>query len=156
MTELKSVLFLVLALVTIVLAYLYQRHERVQSVSKAWIWPLIFAILAARTILVRWPIDQQFALLLVAAFFAGIPIGIARGFAFRVRSGDKPGTMVLAPTVLSGTIYLAAILYTEFEHILHWNQPTLVRISCMLVVLTVGNSIAVNVTRVLRWKYQHL
>ena len=49
-----------------------------------------------------------------------------------------------------------AIIYNEFEHVLHLDQPVLARISCMLLVLTVGNSIAVNVTRVLRWKYQRL
>ena len=156
MTELKGVTFVLLAVVTIVLAYLYQRRERVQSVSKIWIWPLIFTILAAHAILGRWPIDREFALLLIGAFVAGIPIGIARGFAFGVRSGEKPGTMVLAPTLLSGTIYVVAIIYNEFEHVLHWDQPILARISCMLLVLTVGNSIAVNVTRVLRWKYQQL
>lgn len=154
MSVLQSIIFIALALATITLAHLYQRHERAQAARKIWIWPLIFIAIAAHALILRWPIDARFAWLLAGAFVLGIPIGIARGFAFGVRSGETPGTMLLRPTLLSGAIYVAALLFNELEHVLHWGQPALARISCMLLVLTVSDSIAVNVTRLLRWKYQ--
>ncbi len=155
MIAFKSLIFLGAALVTIALTYLYQRHERVQSIRKIWIWPLIFTVIAARAVFSRWPFDDHFTLLLVASFAAGIPLGAARAFAFEVRSGEKPGTMILRPTLLSGAIFVSALLYSEFQHVFRWGNPALGRIACMLVVLSAGTSIAVNVTRLLRWKYQY-
>ncbi|HTX59149.1 MAG TPA: hypothetical protein VMH02_05675, partial [Verrucomicrobiae bacterium] len=138
----KSLLFLAIALVTMVLAYLYQRHERPQALNRIWLWPLIFALLAARSIAANWPIDAQLWQWMAIGFVVGLILGTARGFAFGVRSGEKPGTILLRPNLLSGAIFMIALLYNEFWHVFRWGDPRLPRFACAMLVLTVGNSIA--------------
>jgi hypothetical protein len=148
----KSAIFVCIAALTIFLAYLYQRHERVQKINKIWLWPLIFALLAARSIASNWPIDEILWRWMVIGFAVGLLLGAARGFAFHVRTGDKSGTIVLQPTLLSGSIFMIALLYNEYVHVFRWGDPNLQRTACALLVLTVGNSIAANLTRVINWK----
>lgn len=148
----KSVIFLLIAGLTIFLAYLYQRHERAQAINKIWVWPAIFALLAARSLANNWPIDATLQKWLIVGFIVGLLLGTARGFAFKVRAGEKPGTLILRPTLLSGSIFMIALLYNEFQHVFRWGDPNLGRIACAMLVLTVGNSIAANISRVVNYK----
>jgi hypothetical protein len=138
--------------VTFVLAYLYQRNERVQRVRSIWIWPTLFLLLAAQAVFRELPKDPQLLPWLGIAFLIGTPIGIVRGFVFGVREGDKPGEMKLRPNLISGAIYLLVFYYNEFVHVFKFGDPNLGRFACAFMVMTVGNSIAVNVTRLFRYR----
>ena len=148
----RSVVFAALATATFVLAYLYQRNPRVQRVRGVWIWPALFAILAAHAVLHTLPKDPSLWPWLVAAFLIGIPIGIARGLVFGVEPGEKRGEMLLRPTLLSGAIYLLVFFYNEFEHVFKFGDPNLARFSTAFLVMTAGDSLAVNLTRLFRYQ----
>jgi hypothetical protein len=148
----RTLTFLALVVVTFVLAYLYQRNERVQRVRGIWIWPAIFLILAARAVVIQLPKDPSLLPWLGVAFLIGLPIGIVRGLVFGVRSGEKPGEIVLRPNLASGAIYLAVFFFNEFVHVYGFGDPNLGRFSCAFLVMTVGNSVAVNLTRLVRYR----
>jgi hypothetical protein len=148
----RSTIFVALAALTVVLAYLVQRHERVQSLRTIWVWPAVYVLLAARAILTHGRLDAESIRWMAIAFVIGVVLGVARGLAFDVRSGEKPGTMILRPTLLSGSIFLIALFYNEYQHVFRWGDPSLERIARSLLVLTAGNSIAVNLTRLASWK----
>jgi hypothetical protein len=149
----RSTIFLALAALTIVLAYLIQRHERVQPLRTMWVWPSVYVLLALRAILTHRPLDDRSIVWMAAAGCIGLAFGIGRGLAFGVRTGDKPGTLILRPTLISGAIFLIALIYNEYQHVFHWGDPSLERIARSLIVLTAANSIAVNGTRFLKWKF---
>jgi hypothetical protein len=148
----RSLIFVALATLTLVLAYLYQRRERVQRVRGVWIWPALFILLAAQATFRELPKDPQLLPWLGIAFLIGIPIGIVRGFVFDVREGDKPGEIRLRPTLFSGAIYVLVFYFNEFVHVFKFGDPNLGRFSCAFMVMTAGNSIAVNLTRLLRYR----
>jgi hypothetical protein len=126
--------FVGLALLTIVLAYLYQRHERVQSVERIWVWPLVYSVVAVCAI-ARWmPLDSRVGMWLAIALAIGLVLGTARGF---------------RPTLLSGAIFITALLFNESEHVFPWGDPNLPAITLSLMVLTAGSSIGANVSRVI-------
>lgn len=149
----KSAVFVAIALLTIGVAYLYQRHERVQALERIWLWPAIYCAIAAYAVWQRWPVDSRLAMWMSIGFVLGLILGAARGLAFEVRSGEKPGTLILRPTLLSGTIFIIALLFNEYEHVFHHGDPNLGRISASLMLLTAGSSIAANAARVIRWKH---
>lgn len=148
---LRSVVFVAFVALTSVCAYLYQRRERKQRLSTAWIWPAFYTLLALRSVLVQLPDDSSLAPWLAIAFTAGLAIGAARGLAFRVTAADEPRTMRLMATPLSATIYLAVVFYNEFIHVFHYGDSQLGRLSCALLVLTAGSSIGINAVRVIRY-----
>lgn len=148
----RSVIFVAFATLTLILAYLYQRNERTQRVKGIWIWPALFALLAAQAVVRELPKDPSLAWWLPIAFLIGIPIGVGRGLVFGVRPGEKPGEMKLRPNLISGAIYVLVFYYNEFVHVFKWGDPNLGRFSCAFLVMTVGNSIAVNVTRLIRYR----
>jgi drug/metabolite transporter (DMT)-like permease len=148
----RAILFIALAALTVVSAYLYQRRERMQRVRGVWLWPAIFTVLALHAVLQQLPQDPQVWPWVIIAFLLGIPIGIARAFAFKMRAGTQPGTFHIMATPLSGMLYLAVLIFNEFEHVFRWGDANLARIACGFLVLTAGNSIAVNVTRVVRYR----
>jgi hypothetical protein len=148
----RALIFVALAVLTIVLAYLYQRSERMQRVRSVWLWPTIFSLLALHAVVQQLPQDPEVWPWVIVAFVLGIPIGIARAFAFRMRAGEEPGTFHVMATPLSGALYLAVLIFNEFEHVFRWGDANLARIACGFLVLTAGNSIAVNVTRVIRYR----
>jgi len=139
----RSTIFIALAALTIVLAYLVQRKERVQALRTIWIWPVAYTLLAARAILTHGSLDERSIQWMIVAGVVGLALGIARGFAFDVRRGEKPGTLILRPTLLSGGIFLIALIYNEYQHVFRWGDPSLERIA---------NSIAVNLTRLVKAK----
>jgi hypothetical protein len=148
----RLLIYFALIVVTFVLAYLYQRSERKQRVRGIWIWPAIFTILAAISVVRELPKDPAIVPWLFIAFAIGIPIGILRGMVFGVAPGEKPDEIRLRPNILSGTIYLLVFFYNEWVHVFHYGDPNLGRFSCAFLVMTVGNSIAVNVTRLVRYR----
>jgi hypothetical protein len=148
----RSLIFVALATLTFVLAYLYQRKERVQRVRGVWIWPALFTILAAQAVIRELPKDPALIPWLAVAFLAGIPIGVLRGFAFGVRPGEKPGEIRLRPNVFSGAIYLLVFFYNEFVHVFRFGDPNLARFACAFMVMTAADSISVNLTRLFRYK----
>jgi uncharacterized membrane protein YhfC len=147
----RGTIFIALAALTITLAYLIQRHERVQSLKTVWIWPAVYTLLALRSILTHRALDEETARWMIVAAVAGAVFGVARGIAFGVRSGEKPGTLILRPTLISGIIFLIALIYNEYQHVFRWGDPSLERIAKSLIVLTAVNSIAVNATRLIKW-----
>jgi hypothetical protein len=148
----RMLVYFALVAVTFVLAYLYQRNERTQRVRGIWIWPAIFTILAALAVVRELPKDPAIVPWLVIAFAIGIPIGILRGTVFGVAAGEKPGEIRLRPNLVSGAIYLLIFFFNEWVHVFHHGDPNLGRFSCAFLVMTVGNSIAVNVTRLVRYR----
>jgi hypothetical protein len=148
----RSTIFIALAALTIVLAYLVQRKERVQALRTMWIWPVAYTLLAARAILTHGSLDERSIQWMIVAGVVGLALGTARGFAFDVRRGEKPGTLILRPTLLSGGIFLIALIYNEYQHVFRWGDPSLERIARSLLVLTAANSIAVNLTRLVKSK----
>ncbi|HEY3674352.1 MAG TPA: hypothetical protein VGK84_00010 [Candidatus Tumulicola sp.] len=148
----RTTVFVALAALTIVLAYLIQRRERVQSLGTVWVWPAVYSLLALRALLTNRALDEQTIDWIIVAGIAGLILGVARGLAFGVRSGEKPGTLILRPTLVSGSVFLIALMYNEYQHVFRWGDPSLERVARSLIVLTAVNSIAVNVTRVLKWK----
>jgi hypothetical protein len=148
----RSTIFIALAALTIVLAYLVQRKERVQALRTMWVWPVAYTLLAARAILTHGSLDARSIQWIIVAGVVGLALGIARGFAFDVRTGEKPGTLILRPTLLSGGIFLVALIYNEYQHVFRWGDPSLERIARSLLVLTAANSIAVNLARLANWK----
>jgi hypothetical protein len=148
----RSTVFVALAALTIVLAFLIQRRERVQSLRTAWVWPAVYSLLALRALLMHRAMDEQTIDWIIVAGMAGLILGVARGLAFGVRSGEKPGTVILRPTLISGSIFLIALMYNEYQHVFRWGDPSLERIARSLIVLTAVSSIAVNVTRLLKWR----
>jgi hypothetical protein len=148
----RMLIYFALVVVTFVLAYLYQRNERVQRVRGIWIWPAIFTILAALAVVRELPKDPSLLPWLAVAFVIGIPIGILRGIVFGVAPGEKSGEIRLRPNLLSGAIYLIVFFYNEWVHVFNYGDPNLARFSCAFIVMTVGNSIAVNVTRLVRYR----
>ncbi len=148
----RSLIFVALATLTFVLAYLYQRNERVQRARGVWIWPALFTILAAQAVFRQLPKDPQLLPWLGIAFLIGIPIGILRGFVFGVRAGESPGEIRLRPTIVSGAIYLLIFFFNEFIHVFRYGDANLARFSCAFLVMTLGNSIAVNLTRFFRYQ----
>ncbi|HEY1429800.1 MAG TPA: hypothetical protein VGF18_09520 [Candidatus Tumulicola sp.] len=149
----RGTLFVALAALTIVLAYLFQRHERVQPLRSIWVWPAVYTLLALRAILTHRPLDESSILWMVVAGCIGLAFGVGRGLAFGVRGGEKAGTLILRPTLISGSIFLIALIYNEYQHVFKWGDPSLERIARSLIVLTAANSIAVNATRFLKWKW---
>jgi hypothetical protein len=147
----RGTIFIALAALTIALAYLIQRHERVQSLKTVWIWPAVYTLLALRTILTHRALDEQTVRWMIVAGIAGLILGVARGLAFGVRTGEKPGTVILRPTLVSGIIFLIALMYNEYQHVFRWGDPSLERIAKSLIVLTAASSIAVNATRLVKW-----
>jgi hypothetical protein len=148
----RMLIYFALIVVTFVLAYLYQRNERVQRVRAIWIWPAIFTILAAIAVMRELPKDPSLLPWLAIAFVVGIPIGILRGVVFGVAPGDKPDEIRLRPNLVSGAIYLLVFFYNEWVHVFHYGDPNLGRFSCAFIVMTVGNSIAVNLARLVRFR----
>jgi lipoprotein signal peptidase len=147
----RGTIFIALAALTIALAYLIQRHERVQSLKTVWIWPAVYTLLALRTISTHRALDEQTVRWMIVAGIAGLILGVARGLAFGVRTGEKPGTVILRPTLVSGIIFLIALMYNEYQHVFRWGDPSLERIAKSLIVLTAASSIAVNATRLVKW-----
>jgi hypothetical protein len=43
-------------------------------------------------------------------------------------------------------------MYNEYQHVFRWGDPSLERMATSLIVLTAVSSIAVNVTRLMKWK----
>jgi peptidoglycan/LPS O-acetylase OafA/YrhL len=152
MDVVRASIFLALALLTIVLAYLYQRNARLQPIKKIWVWPAIYFVLAVHAVWRVWAQLPDFWIWVAASFAVGIVIGVLRTLAFRVERTDVPGTMRLRPTLLSGAIYCAVLIFNEYEQVFHWGDANLVRISCSLLVLTFANSLAVNIGRALKWR----
>jgi pimeloyl-ACP methyl ester carboxylesterase len=148
----RSLIFVALATVTLVLAYLYQRNERVQRARGVWIWPALFTILATQAVFRQLPKDPQLLGWLGIAFLIGVPIGIIRGLFFGIREGEAPGEIRLRPNVVSGAIYLIVFFYNEFMHVFRYGDPSLARFSCAFLVMTAGNSLAVNLTRLIRYR----
>lgn len=148
----RAVIFIALVAVTFVLCYLYQRRERTQRTGAVWMYPAIFTLLAARAVFYQLPRDPGLLPWLGVAFLLGIPIGIARGMAFGVKPGDAPGEIRLRPNVLSFTIFFLVFAFNEFEHVFRFGDPNVARFSCAFLVLTVGNSLAVNLTRLFRYR----
>ena len=148
---LRSAVFVAFVALTSVLAYLYQRNERTQQLSAAWMWPAFYTLLALRSVLIQVPGDPSLAPWLGIAFPAGLAIGTARGLAFRVRAAEEAGTMRLMATPVSAAIYLAVLFYNEFIQVFRHGDPQLGRLSCALLVVTAGCSIAVNAVRVIRY-----
>ena len=147
----RSTIFVALAALTIVLAYLVQRHERVQSLRTVWVWPAVYSLLALRAVLTHRGLDATSIRWMIVAGVIGLMFGVSRGLAFGVRSGEKPGTVILRPTLISGSIFLIALVYNEYQHVFRWGDPSLERIARSLIVLTAVNSIAVNATRLVKW-----
>jgi len=148
----RSLVFLALAILTIVLAYLYQRRERVQRVRGAWIWPAVFCILALHAVARELPGDPGLLPWLAVAFPLGAAIGVVRGLAFGLETGQRLGEMRLRPTLFSGAIYVGVLCFNEFVHVWFHGQPNFPRFASAFLVLTAGNSIAVNATRLLRYR----
>jgi hypothetical protein len=148
----RTLIYFALIIVTFVIAYLYQRNERTQRVRGIWIWPAIFTILAAVSVVREFPKDPAIVPWLVAGFLIGIPIGVLRGVVFGVAAGVKPGEIRLRPNVVSGSIYLLVFFFNEWVHVFRHGDPNLGRFSCAFLVMTAGNSIAVNVTRLIRYR----
>jgi hypothetical protein len=148
----RSLLFLALATLTFVLAYLYQRNERVQKVGGVWMWPAIFTILAAQSVFRNLPKDPSMLKWLIVAFPVGAVIGIVRGLVFGLRPGEKPGEMLLRPNLISGSIFLFVLYFNEFVHVFHDSDWQLRTFGTAFLVLSAGNSIAVNVTRLFRFR----
>jgi hypothetical protein len=136
---------------TSVCAYLYQRNERKQRVATVWIWPAFYTLLALRSVLIQLADDATLGPWLAIAFPVGLAIGAARGLTIRVRAGQEPQTMRLMATPLSAAIYLAVLFYNEFIQVFRHGDPNLGRLSCALLVVTAGSSIAVNAVRVFRY-----
>jgi hypothetical protein len=112
----------------------------------------VYSLLALRALLMHRAMDEQTIDWIIVAGMAGLILGVARGLAFGVRSGEKPGTVILRPTLISGSIFLIALMYNEYQHVFRWGDPSLERIARSLIVLTAVSSIAVNVTRLLKWR----
>jgi len=148
---LRSLVFVAFAALTAVCAYLYQRNERKQRLAAAWMWPAFYTLLALRSVLIQLPNDASLAPWLAIAFPVGLAIGAARGLAFKVGVADEPRTLRLTATPLSAAIYLAVLFYNEFIQVFRHGDPQLGRLSCALLVVTAGSSIAVNAVRVLRY-----
>jgi hypothetical protein len=148
---LRSLVFVAFVALTSVCAYLYQRHERKQRLSSAWIWPAFYSLLALRSVIVQLPQDASLGPWLAIAFPVGLAIGAARGLAFKIRAADEPRTMRLMATPVSAAIYLAVLFYNEFIQVFRHGYPQLGRLSCALLVMTAGSSIAVNAVRVIRY-----
>ncbi len=148
----RMLIYFALIVVTFVLAYLYQRNERTQRVRGLWIWPAIFTILAAISVVRELPRDPGIVAWLAIGFAVGVPIGIIRGVAFGVAPGEKPGEIRLRPNIVSGAIYLLVFFFNEWVHVFRYGDPNLGRFSCAFLVMTVGNSIAVNITRLIRYR----
>ena len=147
----RSTIFVALAALTIVLAYLVQRHERVQSLRTVWVWPAVYSLLALRAVLTHRGLDEASIRWMIVAGVIGLIFGVSRGLAFGVRSGEKPGTVILRPTLISGSIFLIALVYNEYQHVFRWGDSSLERIARSLIILTAVNSIAVNATRLIKW-----
>lgn len=148
---LRSLVFVAFVALTSVCAYFYVRTERRQRLSMVWIWPLFYTLLALRSVLIQLPDDPSLGPWLAFAFPLGLLIGVARGLTSKVSAAEEPGTMRLKATRVSQAIYLAVLFYNEFIHIFRHGDPQLGRISCALLVLTAGASIAVNAVRAIRY-----
>jgi hypothetical protein len=149
---LRSLVFVAFVSLTLVCVYLYQRNERTQRLATVWIWPAFYTLLALRSVLMQLPGDPMLDRWLVVAFPAGLLIGAARGLAFKVRAGARPGTMRLMATPLSAAIYLVVLFYNEYIQVFRHGDPQLGRLSCALLVVTAGSSIGVNAVRAIRYK----
>ena len=147
----RAVLFAALATITLVLAYLYQRNERTQKVTGVWLWPGIFAIMAAQALVRNRDVPHLVEWCLIG-FPIGVAIGILRGLAFGVRPGEKPGEILLRPNVVSGATFLIVFYINEYVHVFHQPNEGLKVFSTAFMVLTVGNSLAVNLTRLFRYR----
>lgn len=148
---LRSAVFVAFVALTSICAYYYQRNERKQRLAAIWIWPAFYTLLALRSVIVQLGGDASLAAWLAIAFPVGLAIGIARGLAFKVRPAEEPRTMLLMATPLSAAIYLAVLFYNEFIQVFHHGDPQLGRLSCALLVVTAGSSIAVNAVRAMRY-----
>ncbi|MBV8067026.1 MAG: hypothetical protein JO113_03535 [Candidatus Eremiobacteraeota bacterium] len=148
---LRSVFFVAFVALTSVLAYFYQRHERKQRLAAAWMWPAFYSLLAARSVVMQLPGDSALGAWLGIAFPVGLTIGAARGLAFKVFAAQEPHTMRLMATPLSAAIYLVVLFYNEFIQVFRHGDPQLGRLSCALLVVTAGSSIAVNAVRIIRY-----
>ncbi len=148
----RAVTFVGIAILTLVLSYLYQRNERTQRASGVWTWPAIFTLLAAWALFRQLPGDPGLLGWLPAAFAIGVAIGIVRGIVFGLRPGDAPNTLLLRPNLISGAIYVIVLGFNEFVHVFYHGNPYLGRFSAAFLILTAGNSIAVNVTRLIRYR----
>jgi hypothetical protein len=151
-TVARGVIFVALAVLTLVLAYLYQRRQRVQRLSTVWIWPAVFALLALGATIRQLPGDPALAPWLAFAFVLGIGLGAARAATLKMRAADEPGAFTVAPTPISGAIFLFVLIFNEFQHVFRHGEAVLGRISCALLILSAGSSIAVNAGRVFRYR----
>lgn len=147
----RALLFVALATITLVVAYLYQRNERKQRVTGVWMWPAIFALLAAQALIRNRDVPHLFEWCL-AGFPIGVALGILRGVVFGLRPGEKPGEMLLRPNLVSGAVFLIVFYINEFVHVFHQHNDNLKIFATAFMVLTVGNSLAVNVTRLVRYR----
>ena len=147
----RSLIFVALAAVTATLAYLYQRSERQQRVASLWIWPTFFTLLAVRSVLAQLPLDAVLGSWLAMAFSLGLAVGVARGLTLKVTAASESNTLRIMATPASAAIYLTLLFFNEFLHAFRYGEPQMSRISCALLVLTAGSSIAVNTVRVLRY-----
>jgi hypothetical protein len=146
----RASIFAALAAITVVLAYLYQRRERTQNLKMAWIWPALFTVLALRAIVQQLPKDPLLPHWLAFAFPIGLLVGVLRGWTLQVHAGEAGGTLRVAATPISAAIFLAVLIFNEFEHVFRFGDATLGRVTCSLLVLSAGSSVAVNAVRTLR------
>jgi hypothetical protein len=148
----RGVIFVALAALTLVLAYLYQRRERAQRLGSVWLWPAIFTLLALRATIRQLPGDPRLAPWLAVAFALGLALGAARAATSKVRAAAEPGTFSVAATPVGGAIFLFVLIFNEFQHVFRHGEAVLGRISCTLLVLSAGSSIAVNAGRALLYR----
>jgi hypothetical protein len=140
----------IVVIVAVALIVLRNSRPRKMSVMRLWIAPAIFVLLTGFvlwTSLIAAPGNFWLGALASAiGIVAGIPLGFARGHHSDVRLGDKPGTIVLHPSLVVMLIWLAAFAVRYgLRSVLPNAGPAALAISDGFLLFAVSSIVTANV-----------
>lgn len=150
MTTQPNVTTIVTVLIVLALFIFRNTRPRRMSIAQLWIMP---AILVALTAFIVWATVVQEPQLLglsliagIVGIVAGVPLGYARGHHSDVRLGERPGTIVLHPSVIVMVVWLVAFaLRYAIKYFLPNAGPQALALSNGFLLFAAASIITANV-----------
>ncbi len=102
--------YVVIAVVAVVVVYRQLRPQTL-SLGRYWLMPALLVVLSVLAIFGSRGQVGLTVLAVVIGCILGIPLGIVRGRATKMRLGTKPRTIVIAPTVFTAVLWIVAFAF---------------------------------------------
>jgi hypothetical protein len=155
-------------IIFLAIALFIYRQTRPQKLTRVGLWLLpVFLVLVTLLSVIGTsfaavpgftppsPVLVAFAVLI--GLVAGIPLGLARGRASKVRLGEKQGTMIVEPSLLFAAIWLGAFaLRTGLRLLVPTASPAYFALSDASIVFAASTIVALRYVLFSKFKALHL